>query len=198
MTPRQGNISVAVAKAIGDACLATDDIARTLPETPRKQVNETLGRLVMRGFAERTERGCFRLTQAGKSELAARQPFRPGPRGKRTRPMGPKSNRLRQRAWNAMRIKKRFTMDDLVTLAARGGEKEPKSNLRRYCKSLLLAGYLSTRAERSLAGQAPSSNGLIVYRLEKDTGEIAPAVAQDSQSIFDHNSKERVPCKKPA
>ncbi|WP_457798133.1 hypothetical protein [Methylocystis sp. S23] len=188
---RQGDASQAVAAALRRGPLTTEQLARRVGK-PRKAVAETVGRLIIGGYVERSERGVYSLSEEGKRKIESGERFRPGPRGPLANPQAPKTGRLRQRAWNAMRIKKRFTVEDLVTLASRGGEKLPHNNLQRYLRALAAAGYVTKRASRSMEGQSPASNGLIVYRLEKNSGEVAPSVAHDGRSIFDHNTKERV------
>lgn len=179
-----------VARALGGACLRPEQIVAAIGK-PRKQVMQTVGRMVISGHVQRVEAGGFRLSAEGKRRLDSGERFRPGPRGPYCKERRPRSGNFRQRAWNAMRIKKRFSVDDIVTLCARPTDKFARASLHRFLRMLSLAGYLSKRPERVRDGR-PGSNGYIVFRLEKDTGPIAPRVAQDRKSIFDHNTKERV------
>jgi len=180
-----------IATALRTRCLTTAEIAEIV-QRPRRQVATITGRLVLSGAVERKERGCFRLTKDGEARLDAGDKFTSGPRGPLKRTRGPRRDRLRQRAWNAMRIKRRFTLEDVLTLAMTGDEKDPLSNLGRYLNALVKAGILSVRGSRARApGDAPTSNGVKVFRMEKDTGDIAPSVKKTG--VFDHNTRELSP-----
>lgn len=188
---RQGDASEAVARAIGGRRLRPEQLVDALHK-PRKQIVQTLGRMILSGYVERDESGRYRLTAEGRTKVEKGERFRPGPRGPLGQLPGPKADTLRQRAWNAMRIRKRFTVDDLATLAARAGDKVPRDNLQHFLKALERGGYVSARPTRAKESAAPGSNGCIVWRLEKDTGPFAPRVAWDRASLFDHNTQERV------
>jgi len=67
-----------------------------------------------------------------------------------------------------MRLQRRFTVSDLMMLAARGDERAVERNLHAYLRFLVLNGFVEVLA-RPAAGAR-------VYRLRKDVGEVAPVV----------------------
>lgn len=98
-----------------------------------------------------------------------------------------KSHRVknaRQRAWNAMRIFKTFTLAHLETSA-----EVSVNNLHRYLKALHRAGYL--RQARPKRNGSPG--GHIIWRLVAHTGPLAPMVRRDGSGIYDPNSDLFIP-----
>ncbi|KZL17846.1 hypothetical protein [Pseudovibrio sp. Ad37] len=117
--------------------------ADTALSLSRKQIIEAAGFLTMKGYLERVERGCYQLTQSGRQAADDGLVIPLGgssrvQKHKRT----PRRNSLRQRAWNAMKISGAFTLSDIVLVAAQASDKQPESNLQRYLRSLIQAGYL--------------------------------------------------------
>ena len=90
----------------------------------------------------------------------------------------------RQRAWNGMRIFKRFTLVDLE-LSAEINER----NLRTYLHALHRTGFL--RIER------PKRNGRamghIVWRIAPGVGPQAPIVRRDQSGVYDPNTDRLIP-----
>lgn len=100
-----------------------------------------------------------------------------------------KRNRVknaRQRAWNAMRVLKTFTVPELE-VSANGKER----NLRTYLQALYQAGYV--RQER--AKQNGKDGGGAVWRLVEKTGPFTPIVRRDKSGIYDPNLDVLVPFK---
>ena len=128
--------------------------------------------------------GVFRLTGAGERaatggvEIAA-IPDLPLPIDR-----SPLRDTLRQRAWTAMRMSRTFSIEDLLVASASGDEKDPRGNLRRYCKGLCAAGILRrlARFQQGLYAGGP------VYRLARDLGPIAPVLRSNSTDIHDPNA----------
>lgn len=180
-----------VMNAIGDGCLTTDAIAKATGFV-RPQVYAATGKLLARGYAERREIGCFALTEAGRAAFEAGCEIGLGPirRQQKPRRMAGGAS-LRQRAWNVMAIMRSFTIPDLVTAAARVGDRQPDDNLRRFCRALVAAGYLQERPQR-LPDHRPNSNGHKVFLIIKHTGPIAPSYRSTPKVLWDHNTCEEV------
>ena len=175
-------------------CLTTDELDKALPNIKRRQLVMAVGKMITKGLAERVERGCYKLTKHGLKTHCAGVKLTSGPNGKHTGPKRPLPNTLLQRAWNVMRISQSFTIPDLVLVAA-VDEKNPTSNLQRYVKALVRAGYLLELPIRA-KGTALESNGFKRYRLLNDTGEIAPVYRRSRRTVFDHNTNTEIVCRR--
>lgn len=175
----------AVMGAIGTTARTMDELAAQLPMS-RKAIAMAAGKLIQRRFLERLETGVYQLTEEGKAALG--EPLTSAPhRGRRALRTVPDS--LRQRAWNAMRLNAaRFSVPDLVTLAATAQDGKPEDNLRRFCNQLAKAGYLQLLPARARAS-APTSNGHRQWRLARDTGAKAPRFVGKQAAFFDGNSR---------
>jgi len=74
-----------------------------------------------------------------------------------------------------MRIMGLFTLPDIILRAACAADGETTGNLRFYVNRLIEAGYVQETQRRSFSHmRGDSSNGHKVYRLIKDTGDLAP------------------------
>lgn len=180
-------IQTRILHGLGDACLLIGDIAEGLG-LGRGQVSQAAALLIARGYVERVERGCFRLTGAGRRARDEGVTIETGVTGPTRALRLPKRTTIRQRAWNAMRITRTFTVADLTTAVAREGDGDVEENLRRYVAALARAGYLA-RAARRRPGTAPGSNGFAVYSLVRDTGPVAPVWSQKHRAIHDFNGR---------
>lgn len=98
--------------------------------------------------------------------------------------MRPKGSRLssrpgaRARAWQSMRIMRRFTQDELQMTA-----EIRKGNVKFFVKRLLDAGYLVI-AQARRGGHAPNR-----YQLVRDTGPLAPIPWMNGE-MFDPNTRQ--------
>ena len=160
-----------------------------LVNRPRNKVADVTSTLVRQGFMSRRDPGVFVLTEKGREAVATGTPLKSGPRHPDRTSPPPFDNTFRQRAWNAMRICQVFTLDDIVLRAARPKELSPISNLRIYVHRLMAAGYVVETPRRSFGGvTAPSSNGHKVYRLIKDSGDIAPRATATRLTDFNEGA----------
>ncbi|HEX9844790.1 MAG TPA: helix-turn-helix domain-containing protein, partial [bacterium] len=106
-----------------------------------KSVCRSLRALERRGLAQRTGNRRWRITDAGREALNA-------PGGfvlKRSRPRKAAlcfTGTLQSRLWRAMRMTKKFSVDDLVLRAAGGNEANPRNSASRYLNALERAGYV--------------------------------------------------------
>lgn len=90
----------------------------------------------------------------------------------------------RQRAWNAMRVLKTFTVLHLEISAEIGLD-----NLKKYLKALHRAGFLrQLRPKRS--GRAM---GHAIWRLVDCPGPLAPMVRRDQTGVYDPNRDRFIP-----
>lgn len=174
----------AVLAALGSGeCRTIDVLAEILPLT-RAQVSSACARLISRALVVRIETGCFRATGDGLVALARGVDIKSGPRG--PRPAGAPARRVRHvtqrdRLWQAMRIKGKFSVPELLELA--GGS---AANAQRYLARLARAGYLLELPRRG-AGTAPTSNGFKRWALIRDTGPLAPLWRPRLRQVFDPN-----------
>lgn len=174
-------------------CLAIDELA-TATGLEHRAVSAAAAKLVRDDLVERVARGCFQLTAAAREALASGTEvvFRSGPRGPtpRTRPV---AGSLRARLWHAMRIREKFTIGDLLGLAAQDETQAP-CNAGRYLSDLARAGYVRVLARRA-PGHKPTSNGCLRYSLIRNTGPLAPIVRRKRAEIYDPNTREVTPCR---
>jgi len=179
-----GTQLAAVLGAVGKGFATLDQLADHLP-VARNRITDRAGRLVTLGLLVRLEKGVFSLTPAGVEHLAHDRPFRSGPRGPHTG-LKTSTDTLVQRAWSAMRRLGRFTVPELVVLAARGDEKSPQNNIQTYIRRLVSGGYVAVLPVRC-PGSTQTSNGFRTFRLVRDTGVLAPVWSKGR--IIDRNGQ---------
>ncbi|MDR2220985.1 MAG: hypothetical protein LBE24_10490 [Methylobacillus sp.] len=154
-----------------------------------KQVENAALKLRKHGLMTKTGKGCHKLTDAGREATAASVKLRSGPREW----TAPKINKdtLRVRVWRAIRIRRKFSIPDIEMLVAKGGEKDIASNIGKYIRVLVKAGYLVELPRRE-AGTALTSNGFKRWWLrdENDTGPQAPVWRKTS--VYDPNTEVEV------
>lgn len=180
---------------LGDRCEVIADIAAALHLT-NIQVGKASGELIARGYLERVERGCFRLTSEGSLAVAAGVKICAGSHGPVTTIRSPVCNTLRQRAWKAMRIRREFTVPDIAMVVARDNPPSAYNSLQTYLRQLVASGYVA-RAARKVPGTAITSNGFNRFRLIRDTGPRAPVYSAKRQAVHDFNVGKDVPCVRP-
>ncbi|MFD2678019.1 hypothetical protein [Camelimonas lactis] len=179
---------VAILGAIGNGETTLDALVAHLP-IKRAAIVHATSKLVGRGLIVRIRPGHFALAHEGKVFLAEGRAIKVGvTRSPRNGPY--RHNSFTQRAWNAMRIRKRFTVPEIAMLAALETDKAPEDRLSIFFRRLADVGYLSERAERA-PGVSPLSRGRIVWTLTKDTGPVAPSVI-GRINIRDHNTGEDI------
>lgn len=178
----------AVAHGAPDDCL-TDARLVELTGLTLVQVQNCLFRLRRAGFMARSAPGCHTLTRAGRT--FAGKPFTSGPRGpetgRRLRDPG-----LRQRVWNALRLGRKVSIDDILLLAVAGGERDAAGNVGKYLRALARAGYVRRLPVRETPA-SPTSNGAIRWQLVSDTGPRAPVASVVRNAVYDPNLEEDIP-----
>ena len=85
-----------------------------------------------------------------------------------------------QRAWQSMRVMRRFTTHDVMTTAEIG-----ESALQKYVRSLHGAGFLKLVTPR-VSGRPGSRD---MWMLVRDSGPLAPIRRKDGTGVFDVNTK---------
>ena len=154
----------------------------------RRAVAATVGKLIMRGLAERLEIGRYRLTTAGEKSAARQEILTSGPKRKQTGRRRQPRNTFFQRVWAVMRMQRRFSVPELMQLAAspkeRGGSVD---SLHRYLRALEQAGYVRRLRSRE-PGTRPGSNGFVRWILVRDTGPVAPALRVRERQLIDRNT----------
>lgn len=187
MQPVRTN-QTAILYELPGVCLTLADISSATGLDHHK-ISVAAGKLIKKGLVERAEVGCFRLTPAGQQAVDDQMVITSGPNAPLEEPRASLANTFRQRAWNAMRIQRSFTIGDLVTSACTGEERDPENNLQRYCRALSRAGVLR-KMRRKVTGTRIGSNGFARYQLLKDLGPIAPSIRHHVPAIHDHNRAE--------
>jgi Mn-dependent DtxR family transcriptional regulator len=171
-----------------NVCLTISELHSYL-SCDRRRVTTAMGRLLARGYIERIELGCYQLTDEGIAFKKSGQQIKSGPARKKTgvRKVGKKGN-LRLRAWRAIPVLKRFTIAQVLTVAANGSEKNAYDSVQKFIKQLCHAGYLRELPIRQ-RGTKLTSNGNKRYSLLKHTGPDAPR-ARGTRKLFDPNTNE--------
>ena len=173
------------------ACVTVPEIAAASRLT-RKEVSSALVVLHGRGLVKRQRPGCYLVTEAGALARRSGEAITSGPcrphSGRRKANGAPT---LRDKAWRAMRALQKFTLGDLLEVTEAGG-RNPSSNLGRYLRALVAAGYLAELRRRE-PGSAPTSNGYKRYLLLRDSGLQAPRISQARHEIYDPNTQEAFP-----
>ena len=182
---------IAVLGSVGNGQYSVEEIAAHLP-MDRRNVSSAACRLIARGLIERIETGVFRLSAEGRAFLAEGRTLKCGPKGKRTGVTPPRPDTLRQRAWKAMQVAHRFTIDDLLRAAVRGSDQGSRSNLQRYLKALTLSGHVAVLPRR-VPGTSMTSNGFKQWVLSRYTGPVAPVARPKDRVTYDHNTREAMP-----
>lgn len=172
----------------------TEERLLELTDLTKRKVQESCRRLCHSGLLEKTAEGCHTITKAGIEALAAGAHYRSGPKDAKQNGKRIWKNTLRIRIWRAIRIRRKFTVPEIITLvvddSARG---DVTSNVQKYVRALAKAGYLIEMAKREQGG-ATTSNGYKRWWLTdaKDTGPLAPVYRARQSSVFDPNTNEEV------
>ena len=187
-----GKAPSALLQALSDgSCRTIADLADALDLT-RRQVSDAAACLLRRDYLMRMSAGCYRLTDEGVAAAAAGEVIRSGPQGPRDR-VRIASHSLRARAWRAMRVRRRFTLHDLISDAATAADRAPGDNIGHYLRALRASGYLTELPKRA-RGTTLTSNGFKRWMLVRDTGPLAPVALSKKAAVHDQNTGEDVPC----
>ena len=156
--------------------------------------------LAARGLVDRDEAGGYAITPAGVQHLRDDALFPSGAVIGRDRThRAHLRGTLRERAWRAMRMQRRFTIHDVLAVASRPTDRDPERGLQNYLHKLAATGYL-IREPHKAPGTSPQSRGYTVFRLVRDTGELPPSIRKDG-TAHDRNEARQTPelaaCREP-
>ncbi|MDN3578679.1 hypothetical protein QWZ03_18085 [Chitinimonas viridis] len=141
----------------------------------RAQLENSLGTLQRRGFAESTQGG-WRLTQQGRQFIAEGKALTV-----RRRNPGRKTSGMRAKAWWLIRKQVKFSMVDLLsTLASKANQGR---SLPEYLRALTAAGYLQPMRKGASGAR---------WMLIRDTGRQAPVWRPTVGEVYDPNLGEVV------
>ncbi|MBC9246713.1 hypothetical protein H4P12_08305 [Paracoccus sp. 11-3] len=158
----------------------------------RRQISDAAACLSRRDYLHWLGAGRYQLNGDGLAAAARGEVIKSGPRGGHNR-IRDVRNTLRERVWRSMRLRKSFTVPDLISDAATDQDRRPQDNIYRYLRVLKAAGYVAELPRRA-AGAAITSNGYKRWMLIRDTGPLAPSVRENVAAIHDFNIGEDVPC----
>ncbi|TAN50863.1 MAG: winged helix-turn-helix domain-containing protein [Methylococcaceae bacterium] len=160
-------------------CVTLDKLAERLPGHSPQQLSNCCGHLTRVKFLSHSKRGCYRITEAGKTALREGAALKTGPKpGYHQK----KARGLRQRAWRYMRSERKFDLDGLQGVVCDGSEKAAAANLYQYVAALCGVGFLVALPRRGKSATR--------YYLERDSGRLAPVYRRKTQEVFDPNSGE--------
>ena len=77
-------------------------------------------------------------------------------------------------------------------MLAADGNSNPEISAQQYLQGLARAGYVMQLPTRR-PGNALTSNGWIVWQLERDSGDVAPIIRSKSRDVYDPNTGEALP-----
>jgi hypothetical protein len=171
----------------------TEERLLELTDLTKRQVQQSCRLLRGSSLLEKTGEGCHTITKAGLEALKAGARYRSGPKdGKQTGKRVWKDT-VRIRIWRAIRIRRKFTVPEIITLVADDARGDMTSNVQKYVRALAKAGYLIELPRRE-QGTAITSNGYKRWWLtdDKDTGPEAPIWRLEKGTVFDPNTKAEV------
>ncbi len=135
-----GTLQMQVLQTLSQTACKTPATLADETALERKQVVKIAAALVMRGLADRRERGCYVRNNVGEAFLLSGQKITSGPIGSRENepPRRRVKRTVRQSAWHAIRIEKKFTLSDIMAdVACQGdGLKQLQGNIGRFVNRL--------------------------------------------------------------
>lgn len=166
-------------------------------------VSRMVGRLVHRKYAGSSDtQGRYQITQAGLDFLASGQSIKSGAiKGRQQNPRDAKADSLRSRVWRTIARLRKFSVSQVVQIAAKESDKNPVEATRRYINNLSRAEFIKELPRRHKdAMSAPSSNGEKVYWLLESSGRLPPRVRRapdGTPGMFDPNTNTYHPFAAP-
>lgn len=167
------------------------DVIRDESETSTRTFNNATKTLLSRGYLERCyysgedkrKKGGYRITPAGREALATEWSGKSG-----SRPAEPRKARgLPDMAWSAIRVRRKFTVDELQVLCSADpifvarDDRLQRKLIQRYVRWLELAGFVQHLTHRD------------VYLLVRDSGREAPLLRQRRREMYDPNTRTTYP-----
>lgn len=159
----------------GGKVMLTRELASRLG-SPAENIRSAAHALIERGYIMRGE-GCYQITDKGQDFVADGKTC---VAGSQKGDFAARSRySLRTRAWNLIRMRTTWSIDDLLMTLADGTERDAENSLKRYVKVLCKAGYVE---------RAPRNPHL--YRLINNTGRLAPSYNSPARTVTDPNTGE--------
>lgn len=177
---RPGNVILAALRT--DLCQTTDQLA-AITHLSTTAISRAACTLISSGYALRREIGCYVLSAEGLAFREGGGAIKDGPKGPRNLavPMARKKTTMRDKIWSAMRMERKFSIDQIITLSGAS-----RSSVAKYINVLTAYGYLAEMSRRS-EGTALTSNGFKRWMLLKDTGPFSPIWRDRRGELFDRN-----------
>ena len=160
----------------------------------RRSIVRATGDLISRGFAERAELGCYRMTAAGEEWVKSGKLFTPGPNGPLTQSYRTAvKETLFDGLWRAIRVQQTpFSINTLLTLSH---NEEVTRVVRNRCArylAMLTKRYILREMPRREPGTALTSNGFKRWSLMVDLGPLTPQPRKQWTELYDPNTQEIV------
>lgn len=187
-TRQIGAAPTALLQALANGPLTRAEVKERLGLDWRQTTNSARA-LMRRGYLSVLDGGRFQLSDAGLAACAAGEAITSGPKGK----VKMIRDTFRERAWRAMRVRKVFTIGEIVADAISDDGRQPRDNAARYISRLKQAGYVKELPRRS-PGTAIGSNGFKRFALVRNSGPKAPVFREAAVCIHDPNTGEDIPC----
>lgn len=185
-----GLASTMVLRALASAAAGRDiDALVAELDLNRRQITNATVKLLQKGLILRQRDGVLRLTEDGVAAAAEGTVIR----GSRQKVSRSQRNTFRERAWRSMRVRRRFTISEVVSDAAGPDDRQPDDNARRYVSRLRQAGFVMELPRRA-PGTALSSNGFKRFALVRNSGPRAPVWCGEKGTVHDFNTGEDHPC----
>ena len=171
----------------------TEERLLELTELSKRQVQQSCRLLRGSGLLVKTAEGCHTITSAGREALDAGARYRSGPKDSKQSGKRVWKDTARIRIWRAIRIRRKFTVPEIIALVADEERGDMTSNVQKYVRALAKAGYLIELPRRE-AGTALTSNGHKRWWLtdDKDTGPEAPIWRLERSTVYDPNTLSEV------
>jgi len=171
----------------------TEERLLDLTSLSKRQVQQSCRLLRGSGLLEKTGEGCHTITKSGMEALNAGARYRSGPKDGKQSGKRVWKDTDRIRIWRAIRIRRKFTVPEIITLVADEARGDMTSNVQKYVRALAKAGYLIELPKRE-AGTSLTSPGYKRWWLtdDKDTGPEAPIWRLERGTVYDPNTKIEV------
>jgi hypothetical protein len=183
-----------VLELLADGACRTSDWLIGVTGWSAKGLGQAMGKLVMRRFVERAERGCFTLSAKGRAFLASGAELTCAPNTPRHRQSTRRQDTRRERLWRAIRARAgagTFTVADLLPLALQPDESEVAAlhDAQYYCNRLAGCGVLLLRRRLRRDASVAPGRGAKTYSLARDLGPLPPMIVRSKGTIYDPNSR---------
>lgn len=159
-------------------------------------MGRAIGMLIFDKLARSSTGNSYAPTAKGRKLIQEGGEVKSGPKpGRRQAVRKTKTDTLQARAWRAILVKKRFTVSEIVAVAAKETDKDPIGSIRRYVNHLSRAGFL-TELPRRQPTKTYKKQGEKIFWLRAQHGRLPPRVRKDKDGtpgMFDPNERSYHP-----